>query len=168
MEPYEIVEWFEAVWDQMPKNIPIVGSGGETFALFLPAESLRVFAMLTVGVRGGIKGVVFVFDLSQAIVADRLLVRCTDGGNTKTGALLPLTELRRQVARAQPEQRREIALEICNDAMWDLLDRLETSPLDPAKLRRIESTSQAISSRRVLSAGVPSPGRRGGGVPGAH
>jgi hypothetical protein len=167
VESYEIVEMFEKAWEKIPKNIPlVVESGGSVmFSLLLRVENLRIYVMLTVGVRGGIKELVLVFDTLQKIVADRLIVQCSDGGAVGRGALLPLAKLRQKVLQA-PSGRRKLALELCEDAMWDYLEKLKDSPLDPDELRGIESTSQSL--RGVVVGGVPSLGRRGGGAPGSH
>lgn len=164
MEPYEIVEMLDDFWGQLPKNLPLVGSCNRkaTFKVLLPVGGLRVFALLAVGVRGGIDEQIFVIDPTQAIVADQLIVCCTDGGGSGRGALLPLAELRHQVLKV-PDGRRELALKICDGAMWDFLDRLDTSPLDPTQLRHIESTSQSLSWIGVTSGGAPSRGGRSGG-----
>ena len=167
MEAYEIVEAIEAIWDRVAKNVPLTSSskGKTTFSVFLPVDELRVFAMLAVGSRGGINEGIVVLDPSAAIVVDRLLVKCTDGGPARRGAFFPLTDLRRQVMQTT-SQRKELALEICENAMWDFLDGLRTRPLSPAQLRLMESTSESL--RWVINAGTPSLGRRGGGTPGSH
>lgn len=163
MESYEIVEQLEHLWNRVAKNVPLVRrEGKEThFAVFLQVGGLRIFVALTVGPRGGISEEVLVIDPSAPIVADRLLVNCYDGDASGKGAILPLTDLRRQVGQTKGNKR-ELALQICENAMWDLVT---SDSLNPARLRVIQSTAQSV---RKISGGLPSQGRQGGGAPGSY
>lgn len=163
MESYEIVETIEELWQKAPKSIPLTGTvdGKKGFILLLPVDGLRVVAALAVGPQGGVSEHVYVLDPSEGVVSDRLIVASTDGGSVEGGALLPLSELRRQVMQVPQKERRARALILCNDAMWDFLIKDNQFLLSATYLRGLESTSRSISL--FASGGAPSLGRRGGG-----
>ena len=166
MESYEIVEGFEKLWSKMPKSTPLKAEAGGivNYVLLLPAGDLRVYAELNVGVKGGIKEAVYVFDPSQTTLADRLIVSCFDGDDLGSGALFPLRELRGKAQKVAVKERKEFVLGLCEEALWSLLEEIKRSPLNPKSLRLISSTSQSL--RRVIQGGIPTQGRRGGGAPG--
>jgi len=169
MESYELVEAFAELWDETPKNaLQVEELDGIThYLVLLAVAQLRVYVQLSVGVRGGIKEYILVVDPTQEIVADRLVVRCEDGGDVGRGALLPLAELRHRVL-GTPQGRRKYALEICREAMEKLVAEHQKRPLDPSTLRDIPSTSESIPLFLTVTGGMPSLGRRGGGAPGSH
>lgn len=166
MESYEIVEAFEKLWSKTPKSTPLKAEAGGTvhYILLLPVGDLRVYAELNVGIRGGIKETVYVFDPSQATLADRLVVSCFDGDDLGTGALFPLRELRGKARKVAVKERKEFVLGLCEEALWSLLEEIKRSPLSPRTLRLIQSTPHSL--RRVVRGGIPTQGRRGGGAPG--
>ena len=137
VEDYEVVEQFEAIWDNMPKNTPLTNN--DTYDLYLEVQTLRVFVRLAVSVKGGISETVLVFDTTQRITSDRLLLNSTYGGITSDGVLLPLRRLRAEVyANAPKDQRKEFVKEACLDAMWDFIDAIIEEPLTPEGLRQIK------------------------------
>lgn len=152
MEAYELVEAFEILWRDLPKNTPLKGRSDKKtdYAVLFSVGDLQVYAGLRVGVKGGLQEAVYVFDPSQAIVADRLIVEC-DGGDASQGVIFPLRELRQKVGRSTG--RREIALEVCEAALQDLLARLESSPLTPRQLLSMQSTFHSL--RRIMRGGLP-------------
>lgn len=167
MEPYELVETFQQEWPRKPKGVPLetVGARGASFGLFLQAGDLQVHISLLVGVKGGITETVVVVDPKPRVIADRLVVYSTDGGDAGRGMFLPLSDLRRQVAQTAVQQKREVAIDLCRRAMLDYVNGdLKRNPLRPEQLRLLPSTSQSI--RRVIFSGAPSLGKGGGGAPG--
>lgn len=162
MEPYELVEEFEKFWAISGKNFPFEGVTEKDawFSLFVRAGELRVHIMLVVGVRGGISETVTAIDPSLPVMADRLIVDSTDGGEHGEGILLQLYPIRSQVWRVK-KGRRELAIKLCREALRQFVEKLDNERLSEETVRLLPSTSHSL--KRVYFGGAASLGKGGYG-----
>lgn len=155
MEEWELVEFFEDIWSQLPKNVLQEESpSGRKEAIWFACEvgPLRLFLAALIGPRGGLRESIVVIDPAQRITVDRLqLAEVTDSGD---GHLLPLRKMRYQVRRQQQDP-----VELCRERMATLLQNILADPeASVSRLRKMDAFKS--SSLPTLSGGLPDLGKR--------